>query len=1037
MNSQKNENHFTPSAENVLNLAKKEAQQFQHNYIGTEHLLLGLIGEEEGTAVRVLRNLGVGPQKVRSAIEFILGYGNRAAQQEIGLTPRSKKVIELATSEARQMQSQKIGTEHLLLGLLLEGEGIAAGVLESLGVKPPLVRDQLAQELNQPAQVQENVALPIASARPSSQTIFSRAFRVILYCLGALIAESYLDVILVAHRVNTNSFLYLYELCLWLVVAIVGLIFFFRKGFYRQGLKFWSYFWWIDGLIIVCLTPQTILTYSPHSVLAQHKDVAYGFAILLGVAFMGVAFLQPSWGRRLASRIPVLRKRLKPELPVTHSTSQKVAPESEEAASESENERQIRKEAKNFRAIKPEHLFADLILPENLCKELKQAVDVIQPEELQQAVDVIQSEEDTLETWGIPTEARVSYAALHLYGKPGTGKTFAAHALADYLNKDILVVAYTDFQAEAYLEITNKIQAAFYAATISNALLLIDEADTLFTNGLHQIISSQVRRSLEQFRGVVIFATNSIEKYNKAFETRIQHIHIPMPDSSCREQLWRAHLPERLKRAEDVNPAVLAREFGDLSGREIKRVIAEAAQMALTAKQTQLEMSNLQRVVTRLKKGRLHEDSDTTVDSLAKKQYEARSPRYTYEQLILADNVREDLLVALDIIQNEKVLFDQWGLRSIEPFPCTALNFYGPPGTGKTLAAHALADKLGQNILIANYAEIHGVYVGEGAQNADTIFRTAARENAVLFIDEADALLARRLTDIARAGDMMLNSLSNQMLICLENFHGVVIFATNMAQNYDKAFETRVRPIYFPMPNEECRRDIWSAHLPKALPQAPDLDLAALAKSVNDICGRDIKNAVIDAASKMRRDGRKQIEQHDLLTSIKHIKNTRAIQHGEPEQAQARIEHKELEERIRQRLHLEKPGQISSTQQFTRPLNSLLELPGLTMSSQPLSLPVGNDREQPVFEIPALVTLAQSFSQPPNTPPEIAVPVTPAQSFNPSVAHSVAEKTEQVKITQPLLPPLNDPSEEEASEMNTPTQPLVRLGRGASEEMQS
>ena len=126
---------FTERAKKVLSLAQEEAQRFQHNYIGTEHLLLGLVREEEGVAARVLLKLGVELNRVREAVEFIIGRGDRIVLGEIGLTPRAKKVIELAIDEARHMNHHYIGTEHLLLGLIREGEGIAAGVLESLGVK--------------------------------------------------------------------------------------------------------------------------------------------------------------------------------------------------------------------------------------------------------------------------------------------------------------------------------------------------------------------------------------------------------------------------------------------------------------------------------------------------------------------------------------------------------------------------------------------------------------------------------------------------------------------------------------------------------------------------------------------------------------------------------------------------------------------------------------------------------------------------------------------------------------------------------------
>ena len=140
---------FTERARRVLSLAQEEAQRFNHNYIGTEHILLGLVREGEGVAARVLLNLGVDLNKVRAAVEFIIGRGERTVSGEIGLTPRAKKVIELAIDEARRLNHHYIGTEHLLLGLVREGEGIAAGVLESLGVNLERVRAETIRVLSQ------------------------------------------------------------------------------------------------------------------------------------------------------------------------------------------------------------------------------------------------------------------------------------------------------------------------------------------------------------------------------------------------------------------------------------------------------------------------------------------------------------------------------------------------------------------------------------------------------------------------------------------------------------------------------------------------------------------------------------------------------------------------------------------------------------------------------------------------------------------------------------------------------------------------
>jgi len=155
---------FTERARKVLTLAQEEAQRFNHNYIGTEHILLGLVREGDGVAAKVLSNLGVELDKVRSAVEFIIGRGERTVSGEIGLTPRAKRVIELAVDEARRLNHNYIGTEHILLGLLREGEGVAAGVLESLGVSLEKVRTETVRLLSQ------SMPQGASGLRPSTRT---------------------------------------------------------------------------------------------------------------------------------------------------------------------------------------------------------------------------------------------------------------------------------------------------------------------------------------------------------------------------------------------------------------------------------------------------------------------------------------------------------------------------------------------------------------------------------------------------------------------------------------------------------------------------------------------------------------------------------------------------------------------------------------------------------------------------------------------------------------------------------------------------
>ena len=134
---------FTEKAIKVVMLAQEEARRLGHNFVGTEQIMLGLIGEGTGIAAKVLKSMGISLKEARVEVEKIIGRGSGFVAVEIPFTPRAKRVLELALEEARQLGHNYIGTEHLLLGLLREGEGVAARVFENLDADPAKIRSQV------------------------------------------------------------------------------------------------------------------------------------------------------------------------------------------------------------------------------------------------------------------------------------------------------------------------------------------------------------------------------------------------------------------------------------------------------------------------------------------------------------------------------------------------------------------------------------------------------------------------------------------------------------------------------------------------------------------------------------------------------------------------------------------------------------------------------------------------------------------------------------------------------------------------------
>jgi AAA+ superfamily predicted ATPase len=223
-------------------------------------------------------------------------------------------------------------------------------------------------------------------------------------------------------------------------------------------------------------------------------------------------------------------------------------------------------------------------------------------------------------------------------------------------------------------------------------------------------------------------------------------------------------------------------------------------------------------------------------------------PRYTFSQLIIPDSVREEIMTALSVIKNKKLIYDDWGFGQVEPNPRSILNFYGEPGTGKSMCAHAIASELGKSLLALNYADIESKYVGEAAKNLKKAFDTAKETDAVMFFDEADSFLGKRIENVTAGSDQALNSLRSQMLIYLEEFTGVVLFATNLVTNFDRAFESRIlNHIKFELPNKEARAAIIEKMIPAKLPKDKEFcmeDYLAISDLIDGLSGREIKTAI-------------------------------------------------------------------------------------------------------------------------------------------------------------------------------------------------
>ncbi len=258
-------------------------------------------------------------------------------------------------------------------------------------------------------------------------------------------------------------------------------------------------------------------------------------------------------------------------------------------------------------------------------------------------------------------------------------------------------------------------------------------------------------------------------------------------------------------------------------------------------------------------------------------------PERTFADVILPLQTRRTLDDALAQVRNHGLIFGRWGLGERHATGLgLAFNFAGPPGTGKTICAEAIAHALGMKLLVVNYAEAESMWVGETPKNIAGAFRAAVEQNAVLFFDEADSIAARRSSGAGVPYEREANLTVNVLLRELEAFNGIVIFATNLAANFDPAFERRIRThVRFEMPGAEEREQIWRVQIhPKKTPIAQDVSFRGLAESY-EVSGGDIKNAVLKAASSAAaEDGPefgKRIHQRHFEQAMVEVLNAKSV----------------------------------------------------------------------------------------------------------------------------------------------------------------
>jgi ATP-dependent 26S proteasome regulatory subunit len=261
-------------------------------------------------------------------------------------------------------------------------------------------------------------------------------------------------------------------------------------------------------------------------------------------------------------------------------------------------------------------------------------------------------------------------------------------------------------------------------------------------------------------------------------------------------------------------------------------------------------------------------------DSSSKEQASSLSeaPRWTLAEIALSKSSLEQIEEMIAYVKNRDKLLVEWEFnRFLKTGNGLSINFFGPPGTGKSITAEAIAQNLGMTIIKVNYGELESELVGGTSKNLSKVFQEAEKSDSLLFFDEADAVLSKRISNLSQAADHGVNSAKSTLLTLMDKFNGVIIFATNLFENYDEAFLRRIIfNVEFPVPDREMRTQLWEFHLSKNVPRNISYERAA--EISEGLCGGDIRNITIKLGLKLLVGKTKVIDESVINEQIKNYK---------------------------------------------------------------------------------------------------------------------------------------------------------------------
>jgi len=226
-------------------------------------------------------------------------------------------------------------------------------------------------------------------------------------------------------------------------------------------------------------------------------------------------------------------------------------------------------------------------------------------------------------------------------------------------------------------------------------------------------------------------------------------------------------------------------------------------------------------------------------------------PQWTLDEIALSQNTTDQIEEMIAYVYHHKKLLIEWQFnRFLKIGHGLSINFFGLSGTGKSITAEAIAKRLEMGIIKVNFGDLESELYSKTSQNLVATFELARETKSLLFFDEADALLSRRISNLSHAADHGVNLTKSTLLTLLDKFNGVTIFATNLFENYDPAFLRRIIfNVEFPVPNLEMRIQLWKLHLSEPMPKTVTYQTAA--EISKGLCGGDIRNIAIKLGLKL------------------------------------------------------------------------------------------------------------------------------------------------------------------------------------------